>query len=448
VALLAILVVANGALWVLYRNRTYPRTKVVGTNIGSVPFNDLSQKVNDLKLLPASLQLTYGQQRVDASFADLGITKDSARAADSARQQRSWLPMLNFFKSPELKAPISINAQTFAQKAAALASVFHKDPVNARLVLSGTSVTIAAAENGYDLQKQNLQQAAVNALDMGHAAVTVPVSFVAPKVTAASLDGAQKTLQNQLKTSVVFRYNGTVKPVSEADIAKWFVPADSAYTVSNAAILTYLGQLGTALGIHIKGAAALAASAQTAVANQKPLDATITAQTAAKTFTYCAAVKGVDASYLPGLISKLNSTYNDPRGWSMGGLIAFQEVSSGCDFTVWLTASNQMASFGDICDPVWSCTVPPNVVINFDRWQGATSTWNAQSLSLDEYRSLAIDHETGHWLGFGHLPCPGAGQPAPVMMQQSIDLQGCTFNAWPTQSELSTLKARLGITES
>jgi hypothetical protein len=85
------------------------------------------------------------------------------------------------------------------------------------------------------------------------------------------------------------------------------------------------------------------------------------------------------------------------------------------------------------------------VVINNDRWLYASTAWNNQGGSLEEYRSMVINHETGHWLGFNHSYCPGTGQPAPVMQQQSIDLQGCVFNPWPTATETAILKQRLGL---
>ncbi|HVW34925.1 MAG TPA: DUF3152 domain-containing protein, partial [Acidimicrobiia bacterium] len=65
--------------------------------------------------------------------------------------------------------------------------------------------------------------------------------------------------------------------------------------------------------------------------------------------------------------------------------------------------------------------------------------------TLAEYRAMVVNHETGHWLGFGHAFCSGPGQPAPVMQQQSMSLQGCAFNSWPLPSERGALAARRGV---
>lgn len=138
-----------------------------------------------------------------------------------------------------------------------------------------------------------------------------------------------------------------------------------------------------------------------------------------------------------------NETLNDNRGWSRLG-VTFNEVTSGGDFTLVLSEASQMTSFSaNGCDTTYSCNVGRFVVINQDRWLGATPSWNQAGGSLVDYRHMVINHETGHWLGHGHANCPAAGSPAPVMQQQSINLQGCTFNPWPLASELHA--SRLGL---
>lgn len=161
-----------------------------------------------------------------------------------------------------------------------------------------------------------------------------------------------------------------------------------------------------------------------------------------RNFNYCVRLMGVPESYLSGLEAKLASVYTDPRGWSLGGALKFTEVSSGCNFTVTLAAAADLPSYNSICSTVYSCTVGNNVILNFDRWSGGSAPWNGP---LEDYRALVINHETGHWLGFGHLHCSAPGVLAPVMQQQSIDLEGCVINAWPLPSERQTLANRYGI---
>lgn len=432
-------------LWIMYRERTYPRTKVAGSHIGSVSYDQLARKVDQLQLLPDTLQLHYGDTSVEVSPDDLGVRKDSDRTAKSAQSQKSWLPILNLWRSPELKAPIRFDETQFAAKTGELAQTLRKDPANARLVLNGATVDIRPGTDGFELAQKSLQQAVTTALDAGRKKTTVPTNKTTPKVSADSLKEAQKTLQNQLKTNITYRYNGKVRQASSEDIAKWFTQSGETYTLSREAIQAYITLVGKEFGIRVKDAGTVAASTQQAVSNQKAFDATLVVQTSAKTYTYCVAARGVDAAHLSTLKSKLQSVYNDSRGWSLDGLIEYKEVASGCNFTVWLSAASQMPSFGAICDSMWSCRVGPNVVINFDRWQNASPSWNAGGGSLEDYRAMVINHETGHWLSFGHLHCGGAGQPAPVMQQQSIDLQGCTFNPWPLKSELDSLRRSLGL---
>lgn len=162
-----------------------------------------------------------------------------------------------------------------------------------------------------------------------------------------------------------------------------------------------------------------------------------------RTVTYDVSTKGAISANFAEFRTQANATLNDGRGWSRLG-VTFQEVQSGGAFTLVLSEASQMTSFSSGCGVDYSCRAGRYVIINQDRWQGATLSWNTAGGSLRDYRHMVVNHETGHWLGHGHSNCSAAGQPAQVMQQQSIDLQGCAFNAWPTASELWS--SQLGIT--
>jgi hypothetical protein len=159
--------------------------------------------------------------------------------------------------------------------------------------------------------------------------------------------------------------------------------------------------------------------------------------------TYEVTTKGAITANVAEFRAQANATLNDGRGWSRLG-VTFQEVQSGGAFTLVLSEASQMTSFSSGCGVDYSCRAGRYVIINQDRWQGATPSWNNAGGSLRDYRHMVVNHETGHWLGHGHANCSGTGQPAQVMQQQSIDLQGCAFNAWPTAGELWS--SQLGIT--
>jgi len=264
--------------------------------------------------------------------------------------------------------------------------------------------------------------------------------------TSSKQSNEEKAYKKQIATKLTFTYGSKqIQPTSK-EIASWYGTEDSKYELDSAKVASYIQTLGNTFSIQVKDASKAADMAISALTAAKSTTITLEKQVVSqKTYTYCTDVRGVSAAELPGLRTKLASTYTDPRGWGLGGLVTFQEGTGGCDFTVWLAANDQMTSFGGVCDVTWSCRSGDNVVLNFDRWQNASPNWNAAGLSLDEYRSMQINHETGHRLGFSHRQCTGAGDPAPLMEQQSINLDGCVFNAWPTQAEIDTFHKILGF---
>ena len=105
-----------------------------------------------------------------------------------------------------------------------------------------------------------------------------------------------------------------------------------------------------------------------------------------------------------------------------------------------------MTSFSSGCSAEYSCRVGRNVVMNDDRWQQGGN--NGLQMSLDDYRRMVVNHETGHYLGLSHRTCPGAGQLAYLMQQQSKGgpfLGGCTPNAWPTSVERQDVERVKGL---
>lgn len=154
-----------------------------------------------------------------------------------------------------------------------------------------------------------------------------------------------------------------------------------------------------------------------------------------KVVTYTVRTKGSVGADVAMFRRQAQETYDDPRGWRAMG-VRFKRVSSGGDFTLWLSQASKVPTFSSACSSTYSCRVGRNVVINETRWRRATPTWDAKRGSLRDYRHMVVNHETGHWFGRGHAGCGGKGQLAPVMQQQSKGLQGCRINPWPKQNEL------------
>lgn len=164
-----------------------------------------------------------------------------------------------------------------------------------------------------------------------------------------------------------------------------------------------------------------------------------------RVYTYSVTTRGTLTADPQHFALHVAQTLGDPRGWSLGGSIEFRQVAGGGDLTVWLAEASTLPSFGGPCHPSYSCRVGRNVIINETRWRTAVPHWFGDGGTLDTYRRYVVNHETGHWLGFGHTSCPGPGQVATVMQQQSKSLQGCRHNTWPVAGERSAAASRHGV---
>jgi hypothetical protein len=203
------------------------------------------------------------------------------------------------------------------------------------------------------------------------------------------------------------------------------------------------------------GAVATPASYDTLMARQYPLDPKLRLSGAFTTVPGHQAAPGkgkvlrfrVDVERGLPLDARLFSdtvftTLNDPRSWGHGGTKTFERVSSGpADIVVTLaspgTTAKWCAKAGlDTSVENVSCDAAstPRTMINAYRWAQGAATYGPARMHA--YRQMLINHEVGHRLGHGHVGCPRAGAPAPVMMQQTkfLSLDGgptCTPNPWP-----------------
>ena len=438
-------IVINLVLAVVYKNRTYPGTKIQNQTIGSVSKSAMPAKLESLGILPENLRFEYEDQELDLKTSEVGITVDTDQTTKNTMQQRAWLPIANFFAKPNPEVILHFDLEKFTDQSTKIDETFQKTPVNAKITLENGTFTLVKQTDGYSLDEGPLQDAVQQAIDSGTNVVDVPVRIVDPEIKESDLSSTFDDLKARQALSLQYRFNNQVRALNASEIAALHEQNGSTFVVSDAKIRNQIVAVGRGFGIGVQNLNETTNATKNALELKKPLDFQIK-EAPLKTYTYCTAVRGVDASELAGLNAKLAAVFADRRGWSAEGKIGFVKAESGCNFTVWLTAAAQVPSFSAVvCSADWSCMVPPNVIINFDRWRGASTAWNQAGGTLDDYRSMVINHEAGHWLGFYHKNCPGAGQAAPVMQQQSINLQGCTFNAWPLPSEVAALKASIGI---
>lgn len=125
---------------------------------------------------------------------------------------------------------------------------------------------------------------------------------------------------------------------------------------------------------------------------------------------------------------------SDPRSWTARGDRSLQRVGYGrIDLRVTLASPDSVDA---LCWPLdtqgtQSCWNEDRAVINAFRWEHGATTYGSD---LDAYRAYLVNHEVGHGLGHAHVDCPGRGEPAPVMLQQTLSLGGCVPNPWPFPS--------------
>jgi hypothetical protein len=123
---------------------------------------------------------------------------------------------------------------------------------------------------------------------------------------------------------------------------------------------------------------------------------------------------------------------NDERSWRGSGRVRFELVSGDSDRAELHAYIVTPGTTDRLCAPLLtrgevSCQNGDRVVLNAKRWQLGAEAYGRDVVN---YRRYLVNHEFGHYIGHGHVECPGRGKLAPIMLQQTKGLDGCRKNPW------------------
>lgn len=484
ITILAVLLAANAVVARQYSDKIYPGVVIGTVPVGGLTIAEATSKIKNDSF--GTIAVTGSAQTKTIQLSELGASREYAQASDAAFSQNrdNRFTLVALWKSREtstVKLTSSISKDKISQVAARLATENASEPKKSSLIIENNIAIIQPDQPGKAVDQvvlaNSITEAANTALNAGKATLNVPITPVAASITATSLTPVRDKANGLISNPLTLTYAAQIFTPDQKTKAGWITLTSAAIpevSVNQTAIRAYVDGIaknidksavnkvitlkdvvtvsstGGQEGVSMNRAAASSSLAQQFAAGNPAATAITTSPVSFSTSTrqlahyynYCVNLKDVDENNRQVFTDKIAATYAPDKGWALNGFVKFNRVTSGCNFTVILAAPDQVAAASSGCDNFYSCTVGNNVIINYDRWKGASPAWTG---SLDDYRSMVINHETGHWLGFGHQHCSAPGALAPVMQQQSISLESCAFNPWPLDSERQTLAKRLGI---
>lgn len=151
--------------------------------------------------------------------------------------------------------------------------------------------------------------------------------------------------------------------------------------------------------------------------------------------TYDVESRGEVRGDLENFRQKVAEIFADSRGWSRAG-VKFTEVESGGRLHMVLASPGEVKKGSPIvCSSELSCHVDGTVFINDDRWNGASEAYKGLGVNVEDYRTMVVNHEVGHFLGHNHLTSCGIGI-GPIMIDKAANLGACAPTYWPLPNEL------------
>lgn len=466
-----------GVQYLIFRNEAYPNVTVGKVDIGGLGQEDAENILNE-RLKGVRLEFVYKEVKKEVAGEELGLVVDSKKLKDiiDKRNKRPW------FMPYESNIPILYDEAKVTHALSEFEVGNTKEAKNATFRYKDGGVDIIEGENGMGIDKRLVMGQARYPISIGEESSTSEIQLVEfrPDVVADDIRLIVNDLVKKLDLIVIV--NGT--EVSKEEKSNWLeVLRDqdnqTYISVKKEQVVAYVSKLSAKTekkpvseitevytsgspnkvvqtgkdGLKIENSAEVAGEVYSAFSRGEGIEVDFRtsvvefskeeklvddAVKVTASYTYDVVRWGNTTSDFDTFKSNAMETLADRRGWISGGA-KFTQVASGGDFTLVLATPDQVAGASSGCSAEWSCRVGRYVIINDSRWSGATTAWNQAGGNLRDYRHMVINHEIGHYLGFGHRFCSAAGALAPIMQQQSIDLQGCKFNPWPTQSELDSV---------
>lgn len=445
--------------------------------VGGLTATEAKSKI-DAHLRSVQIELRYGEKRQMYQPADLGIAAnlETLREAADAGELA-----LNLTDRSTAKSPLGVEEGRLARAVVSFRAAAFVPPVNASFAVSSGQAQLKPSAAGYGLAEKDIARDIVaDALDgQGVLRVALRAQTLAPDISDAAVTRLLPDIQARMNTRFEIKTRTALHQASGEEVASWLAIArkDGAVQmlINEHAVTSYISQIANSAAVEpVREVTSRYVSGRSSTITQRGADGYRARATAdlqdgllaalrkgteykgeidyetvaftktertvddtyvSRSFTYSVEVWGTVYADVGEFRSLAAETLNSSSGWGGAG-IRFAEVASGGSFTLVLAEPARVAAISPICSSEYSCRVGRYVIINDQRWRTATPSWNGAGGSLRDYRHMVVNHETGHWLGFGHAYCSGSGQPAPVMQQQSISLQGCAFNPWPLESEL------------
>jgi hypothetical protein len=437
IAVFAVFLAINGAIDAYYSSRVYPGVRVGQVSVGGVPFSTLADKLGS-SMPNTELMASFGN--VDYSVA-AGSALGAPELAQAVREAEAVghttpLPIAGAIESL-FSRPVAlhedIDTTALNSLVGEISQAVDHSPSNAVPMIVGGQAFVIADKPGAKLDQQKAES--IIAASTGiKAEASLSVAVLPAEVKASQYDNDIAEAQSVLGLSLQIKANGQTLLVSPTTIGNWIVfnGPGKGISIDGSEISKYVAAIPGAFD-RAAATQALISAAQ----DKKSLSYTIsTVKTTAapslpsiamalptQTYSYC--VQSDSKSDASAFESDIASDLIDPSGWSLGGRVKYSLVSSGCNFTVALVASNAMGGFNPLCAAQTSCLAGSQLVINQTAWSAAPSAWHA-GLSL--YRTGLISQEVGNWLGFNHAACVGKPQPLPILASPTLVLDGCSPN--------------------